>query len=535
MKMLRPLCCLFAFFGLFAGCGEPGPLRIHLNDDVVRPPRSVIVFFPDGLDRSRFNDMLAAGELPNITRRFAQGGVHVDRAVDSLPSITHVNCASLVTGLFPGRHGLLGNFWFDRRTLESHSYLTLDSFRTVNAHFTAPTLYDILRDRFTFNLQLQTCRGVTRTIEGADVLTWNWLWGTYLAVDRSVPERLREVAAIANAEKRWPSVIMTYYPAVDEIGHHWGPNSAEYGEALKQLDSAVGRVTDAIDQAGLGDRTYYVLVTDHGMPAVATNHHLALNSWLRERRGLNCRESSLDDGDYAAHLATLNKYDALLVVGADRMAAIHLRGRKGWGSTPDPDEVASFIEAQPRLAELPATDCVLARLDADRVRLWSSRGTAIAERTRDVDQVRYRLRAESGDPLGYARPADLAAFVEAGWHTSREWLRATIDTTHPDFVPQVVDMFDSPRTGDVVLFAASGWDFGYSFNAGHGSCLAEETLIPLYFAGPDLAPGATIPCGRLVDVAPTIIGLLGDGERLRRYALDGLDLSGELKAARNTQ
>lgn len=520
------------FVACLTGCGEPGPLRIHLNDDVVRPPRSVIVFFPDGLDRTRFNEMIAAGELPNITRRFVQDGVRVDRAVDSLPSITHANCASLVTGLFPGRHGILGNFWFDRRTLESRSYLTLDGLPTVNEHFTAPTLYEILGDRFSFNLQLPNRRGVTRSIDGADVLLWNWLWGTYSAVDRSIPERLPEVAAIANREKRWPSVIMAYFPAVDEIGHHWGPNSVEYGQSLKDLDTAVRRMTDAIDHAGLADRTYYVLVSDHGMPAVKPEHHLPLGAWLKQYRGLNCRELPLPGNGRAAFLATLNKYDAFLVVGADRMAAIHLRGRQGWNATPAPDEVASFIEAEPCLAGLPAVDTVLAREAPDRVRVWSSRGAAVVERTREAGQARYRLHVENGDPLGYALPADLAAFVAAGWHTSREWLRATINTTHPDFVPQAVEMFDSPRTGDVVLFAAGGWDFGQLFLAGHGSCLAEDALIPLYFSGPDLAPGSTIPCGRLVDVTPTIVGLLGDGERLKPYALDGVDLSSELKAAR---
>ncbi|HSA25504.1 MAG TPA: alkaline phosphatase family protein [Phycisphaerae bacterium] len=520
-----------ALAAAFAGCGEPGPVRIRLNDDVVRPPRSVLVFFPDGLHRARFDELVAAGQLPHITRRFVQGGIRVDRAVDSLPTVTYANCSSLVTGLFPGHHGIPGNVWLDRQSLESCSYMTLDTYRVVNEHLTVPTLYSILGDHFTLNIQLHTYRGVTRSIDGYHTFRRNWILGFHGAVDRSVPDRLPAVAALANREKRWPSVIMTYFPAVDEVGHRFGPNSPQYDQAVRDLDTAVGRMTDAIDRAGLGDRTYYVLVSDHGMPAVEPDRHLDLSKWLEVRRALNCRETPLQGHGRAAFRAALERYDAFLVIGADRMAAIHLRGRQGWDTTPTCAEVASFIESEPHLAELPAVDCVLARDGTDRVRLWSSRGAAAVERSRDGGQVRYRLLVDRGDPLGYAQPAELAAFVQAGWHTSRDWLRATSGSTHPDFVPQTVEMFDSPRAGDVILFAAQGWDFSLSQKAGHGSCLAGDMLIPLHFAGPGLAPGGTIPCGRLVDVAPTLIGLLGDGERLRQYTLDGVDLSGELRAA----
>lgn len=491
-----------------------------------------MIFFPDGLDRAQFNAKVAAGQLPNITRRFVQGGVRVDEAVDCLPSVTYANCSSLITGLFPGHHGILGNHWLDRRTLESHYYMTLDSYRTVNQHLTAPTLYDILGDRFTLNVQLHTYRGATRSIDGYHTFRRNWILGFYGAVDRSVPERLPQIVAAANREKRWPSVIMTYFPAVDEIGHRFGPNSPEYGRTLEELDAAVGRMTEAIDQAGLGGLTYYVLVSDHGMPAVEPDRHLALEAWLEERRGLKCRSSPLTGRDRDARRASLDKYDAFLVVGADRMAALHLRGRQGWDVVPNRDEVTLFIETEPRLTELPAVDCVLARDGPDRVRLWSGRGAARIERAREGGRNRYRLLTEGGDPLSYSRPAGMAAFVAAGWHTSREWLRATVGTPYPDFVPQAVEMFDSARTGDVVLFAAQGWDFSLLQKAGHGSCLAADMRIPLYFAGPDLPAGTAIPCGRLVDVAPTIVGLLGDGERLQQYTLDGVDLSGELKCAR---
>jgi arylsulfatase A-like enzyme len=111
-------------------------------------------------------------------------------------------------------------------------------------------------------------------------------------------------------------------------------------------------------------------------------------------------------------------------------------------------------------------------------------------------------------------------------------LEATAHTDHPDFVPQAVEMFDSPRTGDVIVFAAEGWGICENVLGGHGSSSPAEMRMPLFFAGPGLKGGTKIPCGRVVDMAPTLMGLLGESQRLARFpAIDGVDLSDELLQA----
>ena len=65
---------------LATGCADPKPLNLTLSDRVERPPRSVVIFFVDGMDETRFNQMLSAGELPHIADRFAHRGVRVDVA-----------------------------------------------------------------------------------------------------------------------------------------------------------------------------------------------------------------------------------------------------------------------------------------------------------------------------------------------------------------------------------------------------------------------------------------------------------------------
>ncbi len=99
-------------------------------------------------------------------------------------------------------------------------------------------------------------------------------------------------------------------------------------------------------------------------------------------------------------------------------------------------------------------------------------------------------------------------------------------------MPQIVEMFDSPRTGDIVIFAKDDWAFGEKYRGGHGSCVARDMRVPMYFCGPDLPPGGRLGHARVVDVMPTVLDLLGEGDRLRSMQpLDGKSLAPLLRAA----
>lgn len=520
---------LLGILAVTTGCQDS--LRFRLNADVQVPARSVIVFFPDGMDLTCFNAMVAAGELPNIRRVFVDGGVQVHNAVTGLPSITQPNCTSTLTGVYPGHHGIMGNFWFDRDRLLTRYYVSFETYRTASEHFIAPTLYEILYDHFTVNIQHHTRRGVTETIDNNPQFVMAWLLSRWLYADDYAGLSFREIPPLANRSKRWPSVVMTYYPAVDEVGHRYGSDSSQYGEALRGIDSTVGRITTAVEQAGLADRTYYVLITDHSH--VPTHqHHSDLRRFIRKDRGLRLRSDPLTAIDYLGRLKELEKYDVVGGVDEDRAVMFHLRGKAGWQQRPDDAEVEDWVKAPPALTDVPGVRFAVVRAGPDRAHVLARDGSAFVERRVNDGRREYRLVAERGDPLQYRDHPDLAAFAAAGWHGSREWLAATVDAEDPDFVAQVVEMLDSPHTGDVVLFASNGWSFDPVQQGGHGSCTAHDMKIPLFFAGADLPKGATIGPGRNVDVTPTIIGLLGEHERLSKYALDGIDLSLELKRAK---
>src|SRR5207247_1917901 len=111
----------------------------------------------------------------------------------------------------------------------------------------------------------------------------------------------------------------------------------------------------------------------------------------------------------------------------------------------------------------------------------------------------------------------------------RELLGRSRRTAFPDAPRQLVQLFSSARTGDVVLAAARGSDFREAWEipehrAGHGSLIADHMEVALAASVP--LPDAPI---RTVDLMPTMLETLGlpipaglDGIPFSRLAQSGV-------------
>jgi len=84
-------------------------------------------------------------------------------------------------------------------------------------------------------------------------------------------------------------------------------------------------------------------------------------------------------------------------------------------------------------------------------------------------------------------------------------LSRTRETDVPDAPRQLLQLFQAPRTGDLVLAAATGYDFRGPWEtpehrAGHGSLIAEHMEVPI-------AASVALPDGpiRTVDLMPTVL------------------------------
>ena len=92
-------------------------LTAYLGGEQLVQPKVIGVLW-DGAHCGDLWHLAESGELPGIARLIGNGVALRGGAVAHFPSVTLTNHASILTGVGPGRHGVLGNVFYDRGTGE---------------------------------------------------------------------------------------------------------------------------------------------------------------------------------------------------------------------------------------------------------------------------------------------------------------------------------------------------------------------------------------------------------------------------------
>src|SRR3954471_14028150 len=107
MKIQPIVVCLLSLIA-YHGCGGAPALGAAPAAD---PDRIVVLMSIDGLANFYMDD--PAAEMPMI-RRLAAEGARAASMRASDPTVTWPNHTTLVTGVSPARHGVVGNNYLDR-------------------------------------------------------------------------------------------------------------------------------------------------------------------------------------------------------------------------------------------------------------------------------------------------------------------------------------------------------------------------------------------------------------------------------------
>ena len=523
---------------LLGGCRIPSPngpadsFQLDFSMPTGSEVRGAVIFVVDGLNARIFEEMLDAGELPATRKYFADRGLYAPRAVANTPSVTMANLTSLVTGQWPGHHGVVGINWFDRNRLIWRDYETIAQKNTLDGDYAAANLYEQFPQETTVSAFFQAHRGATKFLENRISSGPPFLFGRYEFVDRVTLHRLHVMAEIARSRGRFPAVTICYLLAPDFRAYAHGVESRRYRDAIRHTDRQIGRVLGDLRQAGLLEKLLIVLTSDHGMGEV--RKHFDMERFLGKTVGLRCAPGRLwEKTPFEKRLAHYQKYPCVVYGSGDGYWALCLRrpvdrtgkvvGFRPWPQRPTADDLRAYpvgavaVDLPALLAAREAVDAVAYRLAADRVCVHRAAGRVEFHQPRGRGgPITYRV-LEGDDPLGWADAAPQGRPM-----TPREWLEATAATNYPDLPAQILAYFRARRAGDMAVFAAPGWDFRNSNRAGHGGLRPQDMHVPLLLAGPGVPKGRP-GAARTVDLMPTLLRLLG---RRIPAGLDGRSLVG---------
>lgn len=185
-----------------------------------------------------------------VVKQMMTDGCYTLKKRTALPSSSAINWASMFMGAGPELHGYTQ---WGSRTPELPS-------RVVNEHGIFPTIFQLLRD----------------ARPGAEIgCLYEWDGIKYLVDTLALshyalspnytenPEVLCRMTESYIKEKK-PTLLAVCFDNPDHVGHGAGHDTPAYYAKLKELDTYIGRIVSAVEEAGMLKQTIFIITSDHG-------------------------------------------------------------------------------------------------------------------------------------------------------------------------------------------------------------------------------------------------------------------------------
>ena len=326
-------------------------LATHLAQGAEPAAALRLVFVLDGLRP----DSITAQDTPTLHRLRGEG-VWFENAHAVFPTVTRVNAASLGTGSYPARHGIMGNSIFVPVVDPLRAFSNDDADKLLKldelsaGHMTTAVGIAELLERSGRKMVVVSSGSTGSAIllapaaqRGAGgVINGDFVPGKSLAYPLALSEAVKQRFGVApakggatvryDASVDWsmnvlreyvlpdlkPSVVFTWMTEPDHIQHGLGPGAPASREAIRNDDRQIGLVLAKLEALGLRDKTDIVVVSDHGFAQTVGQ--------------VNVERALIDAG-----LMPATASDEVVMASSGQAVALHVKHR-------DPKRTAAIVE-----------------------------------------------------------------------------------------------------------------------------------------------------------------------------------------------
>ncbi|KAL2816251.1 alkaline-phosphatase-like protein [Aspergillus cavernicola] len=251
------------------------PTSLLSNGTALFAPTTILI----SLDGFRA-DFLSRGLTPTLNA-FIADGVSPQYMLPSFPSVTFPNHFTLVTGLYPESHGVVGNTFWDPE-LQEQFYYTHPSVSMQPKWWNAEPLW-MTAENQDVRTAIHMWPGSEAHIGGVEPSFIDPYNGTE-ALPRKT-QRILDLLDLPGLEESQsdparPQFIAAYVPNVDADGHKFGPNSTEIRGTISQADDMLASLFSGLQERNLTDIVNIVIVSDHGMATTSTERLVQLDDLI---------------------------------------------------------------------------------------------------------------------------------------------------------------------------------------------------------------------------------------------------------------
>ncbi len=320
-----------------------------------------------------------ASQQPNLSK-LIKNGVCSTKLKSVYPTLTYVVHTTMVTGVYPDKHGVYHNnpfqpfeqekdqawFWYRKDIKVPTIYDELEKYNMKAASILwpvtakAPIHYNIPEVRAIKNENQM----IKSLISGSPFysLEMEVKFGRYRkGIKQPYLDDFSTKCVAETIKKYKPNLLLVHLIDLDDSKHEYGISSKEVEQVIVRMDKRFGEIIDAVEEAGIMDDSVFLILGDHGQLDV--KYKIRLNLLLKEH-GLIIE----DDGDYEWRA---------YVQSTGGSAYIHIRE----GDFEAQKEVLALLE-QVLQDESYGIERILSRKEMDELRI--------------DDSINYMLEAKKG-------------------------------------------------------------------------------------------------------------------------------------------
>lgn len=211
--------------------------------------------------------------VPNL-RALIERGVQAEGLIPGFPSKTIPNHYSLVTGLYPGHHGMVANTIRDPGT--GRVFRRADPTAVSDPSWWGGDPFWNTAQRAGRTAATMFWPGSEAPVGGMQPRYWRTFDDRVPAADRV--DQVLEWLELPPAQR--PSFLTLYLDQVDLQGHWYGPESPQVRAAIAAADEQLGRLVAGLHQRNLLERTNLVVVSDHGMAPTSVRRTIFVDDYV---------------------------------------------------------------------------------------------------------------------------------------------------------------------------------------------------------------------------------------------------------------
>ncbi|MDN3379528.1 MULTISPECIES: ectonucleotide pyrophosphatase/phosphodiesterase [unclassified Pseudoalteromonas] len=212
-------------------------------------------------------DYIEKHNAKNIAK-IAEQGVRGRKMRPVYPTKTFPNHLSIITGLLPINHGVVDNRFCDSERNECYS---MGKGKDDSTWFNGIPLWNLA--------SMQGLKSATYFWPESDARFNGMLPDYYYHYSKhsDYQNRVDQIVQWLTLPKaQRPRLVVSYFSLVDSMGHKYGPDAEQTKQAVHEVDALMGQLQQRLDELEQG--VNLVIVSDHGMSAVAPEQSIAISS-----------------------------------------------------------------------------------------------------------------------------------------------------------------------------------------------------------------------------------------------------------------